>query len=192
MDAPWGDDSNGWVTTLRKARAAGFQCNIELASVAPERIAALVRPCLPYLDLLVVNDAEIGGIAGIDTLRDGTTDIDACLRAVRMVLEQGAMRHVAVHFPTGAIVASRDGRTLVRPSVRVPRHEVKGANGAGDAFAAGFLYAIHEDWPVDDALALAHAAAAASLRSILTVGAVTRWSECLALADRWGWRDPLQ
>ena len=191
MDAPWGDDRNGWVTALKKARAAGFVCNIELASIAPERIAELVRPCLPYLDLLIVNDAEIGGIAGMETVRDRTTDAGACVQAARAVLEQGAMQFVVVHFPAGAVVACRDGRTITRPSVRVPPQEVAGANGAGDAFAAGFLYAVHEDWPVDDAVALAHATAAVSLRSISTVGAVAGWKECLQIADRWGWRAPL-
>jgi hypothetical protein len=47
MDGPWKNDANGWVTTLRKARAAGLLTNIELASIAPERLTALVRPCLP-------------------------------------------------------------------------------------------------------------------------------------------------
>lgn len=191
MDGPWGDDRNGWVTTLKKARAAGLACNIELASIAAERIGGLARPCLPYLDLLIVNDAEIGGIAGVATVLDGTTIAEACVHAARTVLEQGAMRFVVVHFPSGAIIACRDGQIIKRPSVRVPPNEVKGANGAGDAFAAGFLYAIHEDWPADEALALAHASAAASLRSISTVGAVAGWAECLQLAEQWGWREAL-
>src|SRR5262249_23105578 len=52
MDAPWSAEPNGWVAALKQARAAGLQTNLELASVAPERIARLVRPCLPHLDLL--------------------------------------------------------------------------------------------------------------------------------------------
>lgn len=192
MDGPWGSDANGWVTTLRKARAAGFACNLELASIHPERIGELVRPCLPHLDYLIVNDAEIGGIAGIETVRERVTSPQACLEAAQAALEQGAMKLVVVHFPAGAVVASRDGRTITRPSVRVPPEEVKGANGAGDAFAAGFLYGIHEDWPIDEALALAHASAAVSLRSISTTGAIAAWSECLALANQWGWRDTME
>jgi sugar/nucleoside kinase (ribokinase family) len=189
MDEPWGGDQNGWVTTLKKAHAAGLKSNLELASIAPERIAELVRPCLPHLDFLIVNDSEIGGITGIETVRAGAADPQACLRAAQAALEQGAMQLVVVHFPTGAALACRDGRTIVRPSVRVPPDEIRGANGAGDAFAAGLLYAVHEDWPIDDAIALAHAAAAVSLRSISTMGAIAAWSECLRLADRWGWRE---
>jgi sugar/nucleoside kinase (ribokinase family) len=65
---------------------------------------------------------------------------------------------------------------------------VVGANGAGDAFAAGFLHAFHEGRAPGEALALAHAAAAASLRAITTTGSVESAEACLALADRWGWR----
>ncbi|HET7716510.1 MAG TPA: carbohydrate kinase family protein [Bauldia sp.] len=191
MDGPWQGDANGWVTTLKQAKAAGLVTNLELASIAPERLAALVRPCLPHLDLLVVNDAEIGGIAGIETVRNGTTDTEACVMAARKALEMGAMEHVAVHFPTGAVVACRDGSVLAKPSVAVPPAELKGANGAGDAFAAGFLYGFHEAWPLDRALALAHATAAASLRQISTTASIGSWQDCLALAERWGWRPSL-
>ena len=45
-------------------------------------------------------------------------------------------------------------------------------NGAGDAFAAGYVYGHHEGWSVEDSVALAHATAAASLRAISTTGAV--------------------
>ncbi|MEQ9689479.1 MAG: carbohydrate kinase family protein [Bauldia litoralis] len=189
MDSPWHDDANGWVATLRKARAAGMMTNLELASIAPERNAALVRPCLPHLDLLVVNDAEIGGIAGIETVPGGKTDPDACIAAAKAALDLGTPQMVVVHFPTGAVVATRDGTVVTRPSVRVPPDEVAGANGAGDAFAAGFVYGVHEGWDVERAVAMAHAAAAASLRQISTTGAIETWSACLALADRWGWRE---
>ena len=63
-----------------------------------------------------------------------------------------------------------------------------GANGAGDAFAAGMIYGVHEDWPLENSLALAHATAACSLRSVTTSGSVVGWRETLKLADAWGWR----
>jgi sugar/nucleoside kinase (ribokinase family) len=188
MDGPWAGEANGWVATLRKARAAGLKTNLEMASLAPERLAAIVRPCLRYLDYLIVNDHEIGAIAGLATVKDSATDPEACIAAARAVLALGASDLVAVHFPGGGIVAARDGSVTVRPSVNVPPAEVAGANGAGDAFAAGFLYALHQGWSIEPALKLAHAVAAASLRATSTTDAVETWSNCLALADRWGWR----
>ncbi len=192
LDAPWKDDANGWVTVLKKARAEGFETNMELASISAERLSALLRPCLPHLDLLIANDHEIGGIAGLTTVEDGQTDIEACKAAAEKLLDGGVRKVVVAHFPAGAIMASPERGIVTMPSVDVPASAKIGANGAGDAFAAGFLYGWHEGWPAAETLRLAHASAAASLRHITTYGGVESWSNCLALADGWGWRRSLQ
>ncbi|MHB2167696.1 carbohydrate kinase family protein [Alsobacter sp. R-9] len=191
LDRPDGSDPSGWVTVLRRARAAGLRTNAELVTLAPERIAAAGQPLLPYLDLLVVNDAEIGAVAGIATVEGAVTDVAACCHAARRVMEAGAMEAVVVHFPRGAVAALRDGTVAVQPSVAVPPDAVAGTNGAGDAFAAGVLLALHDGVPIGEALALGHAVAAASLRALSTVGSIEPAADCLALASRWGWRDPL-
>jgi sugar/nucleoside kinase (ribokinase family) len=146
---------------------------------------------LPYLDLLVVNDHEIGALAGEVTVTPQGTDIEACLRAMRRALAEGAMRMVVAHFPQGALALDRDGTLTRQPSLRVPPSEIVGANGAGDAFAAGFLYGFHEGWAPAECLTLAHAAAGASLRGISTTGTVEPWQTCLALAKEWGAREPV-
>jgi sugar/nucleoside kinase (ribokinase family) len=190
MDNPWQDDANGWVAVLKKARAAGLVTNLELVSIAPERVATLIRPCLPYLDLLIVNDHEIGAVAGIATVSKAGTDIAACLEAAKVVMTQSTAQLVVVHFPAGGFVLTRAGELIRRPSCKVPSAEIVAANGAGDAFAAGFLYGFHEGWALADCLALAHASAGASLRAISTTGAVEPWQNCLALAKNWGDRAP--
>jgi sugar/nucleoside kinase (ribokinase family) len=191
LDSPWQGEANGWVAVLKKARAAGLMTNFELVSIAPPRIAALVRPCLPLLDLMVVNDHEIGAIAGETTVTPQGTDIGACIRAMQWVLSQGPMRMIAVHFPRGALALDRAGNLIRQPSLRVPPDQIVGANGAGDAFAAGFLYGLHEGWAAADCLMLAHATAGASLRGISTTGTVETWQTCLALAKTWGAHAPI-
>jgi sugar/nucleoside kinase (ribokinase family) len=188
LDAAWGGDVNGWVTLLKRARATGLKTNLELASIDRERLAKLVLPCLAHLDLIIVNDSEIGALSGMDTIPGGVTDVAACERAARHVLENGAMEIVVVHCPTMAIAVTRTGHTIKKSSTQVPRAEILGANGAGDAFAAGMLYGLHEGWSIEDALTLAHASAAVSLRSLSTTGAVEPWRKCLELANTWGWR----
>lgn len=188
MDLPWQSDPNGWVAVLRKARAAGLKTNIELASIAPDRNAALAMPCLPYLDFLVVNDLEISALSGIKTVSSGVADATACERAARQVMEIGSPELVVVHCPAFAVAIARDGTALVRSSISIPASEVAGANGAGDAFAAGMLYGLHEQWSLYDTLGLAHATAAASLRSLGSSDSVGTWQENLTLAERWGWR----
>jgi sugar/nucleoside kinase (ribokinase family) len=191
MDAAWGDDANGWVATLKQARAAGLRTNMELASIPPLLLADLVRPCLPHLDTLVVNDHEIGALAGETTVREDVTDIEACVRAVRAVLAMGPLDLVVAHCPRGAVAAVRGGAVARQPSLRVPPEQIAAANGAGDAFAAGTLYGVHQGFSVEECLALGRATAGASLRALSTTGAVVGWRECLALAQRWGVREPI-
>lgn len=188
MDAPWQDEANGWVAVLRKAKAAGLETNLELVSTSAERLHQLIIPCLPWLDTLVVNDFEIGALAQIETSHDGHTDIAACETAAWQVLNMGSMQIVVVHFVEGALLCSRDGECVTQPSVLLPKTELRGANGAGDAFAAGFLLGWHEGWSHREALQLGHAAAAASLRSERTNGETGTVADCLTLAERWGWR----
>jgi len=147
-------------------------------SVDPVRNRDLIEPCLPYLDYLIVNDHEIGGIADIPTIQDNCTLIDNCIEAASIVLEVGNMKLVAVHFPEGAICLSREGEQFFRNSYSVPGERIKSTVGAGDAFAAGFLYAMHEEWGNQNALKLAHAVAATSLQSSSAVGAVGSVQQC--------------
>lgn len=188
LDGVWEDGDNGWVTILKKARAAGLKTNIELASLEPRILADTVMPCLDHLDYVVVNDTEIGALAGLPTVSHGVTDADLCEAAARKVLDGGAMELVVVHWPKLAIAVTRDGTVARKTSCAIPPDLVIGANGAGDAFAAGMIYGVHEDWPLEKSLALAHATAACSLRSVTTSGSVVGWQETLKLADAWGWR----
>ncbi len=193
LDAPWDGDPNGWVTVLKKARAAGFQTNMEVMTISPEAIRQTVTPCLEHLDYLVVNDYEIGALSKVDTLsEDGRTRIKAVIEAARLVLVQGRMKLVVVHFPEGAVAIRDTGELTTQPSVNVRPDTIVGTNGAGDAFAAGFFCGLHKELSLAASLRLAHASATASLRSVDTYGAMVTMQECLKLAEKSGWNPPIE
>ena len=64
MDAPTAD-GNGWSALLRRARSAGMHTNMELVSIAPDRLVEVAAPCLPHLSSIVVNELEAGALTGI-------------------------------------------------------------------------------------------------------------------------------
>jgi sugar/nucleoside kinase (ribokinase family) len=70
----------------------------------------------------------------------------------------------------------------------VPKAEIIGTVGAGDAFYAGMLFGIHENWSLVQCLALANASAATSLQSATTSSSIRPWTECLAYAKAKGLR----
>ena len=189
LDQPSGHDASGWVTVLRRARAAGLGTNLELVSVAPEDIRRLAEPCLEHLDTLIVNDYEAGALAGIEVVVQGRVSVPAARAAATAILAEGVRELVVVHFPAGCVAASRAEGVTVRPSLRMPVESVRGANGAGDAFVAGVLYGRHEGWGLEQCLDLGSCAAASALGSVSTTGSVGTLADCRALAGRWGWRE---
>ena len=189
LDKLWDQDPNGWVTVLKKAKHAGLVTNLELCSLSAKKIYKIVTPCLQFLDLLIVNDFEICAIAGMDVNPAQTTDLAACKSAAREVLSSGTMQLVTVHFPEGAFTVTRQGGFFNHPSVAIPDNKIIGTNGAGDAFAAGFLYALHENMDIETAIKSGHAVAATSVRGIGTSDTVESFKRCREIAEEWGWRD---
>lgn len=188
LDEPWQQEVNGWVAILKAAREHGLLCNLELVSISPQRLREVARPCLEYLDLLIINEFELGALADM-TVTDPDSQVDAAkiIAAAHHVMSMGKMELLVVHYPANAIVLHRippdeEIRIVQSRSFAIPETLLKGAVGAGDAFAAGMLYAIHEGWSLEEALELAHATAAASLRAPDTVSAVESASACLAFA----------
>ena len=188
MDEPIEGQGNGWAAVLKRARAQGLQTSIELMSIAPQRLFDLARPILPHLDYLIVNDFEIGAVTGIETRTGDVANVNAVRRAITAAFALGPMRVIAVHFPQGAITGVRSGALQHSGSLDVPAEAIASVNGAGDAFAAGFLYGVHEGWEIEACARLAHSCAAASMRQLSTVAGVASVGECLALAERWGVR----
>jgi len=188
MDAAWREDSTGWATVLRRARAAGLKTNLEMVSTGPAEVARFGRSCLPHLDLLIVNDYEIGCVADLETRAGGRADGPSVARALARALEMGPLEFAVAHFPEGAIAATRGGDIVAVGSVAMPASAIVGVNGAGDAFAAGVVYGWHEGWALEDALRLGHASAAASMRAVSTTQGVAKVAEAWALAERYGFR----
>jgi sugar/nucleoside kinase (ribokinase family) len=188
MDQPWRDDSTGWANVLKRARAAGLKTNLEMVTTWREEVARFGRSCLPHLDMLIVNDYEIGCVADMETRADGRAAPRAVAEALHKALTFGPLDFAVAHFPEGAIAATRAGETVAVGSVAMPASDIAGVNGAGDAFAAGVIYGWHEGWALADSLALGHACAAASMREVSTTKGVGAVAECRALASRYGYR----
>jgi sugar/nucleoside kinase (ribokinase family) len=182
------DESDGWRVLLTSARARGMKTCLELCPVPAAALRSLVPPCLPLCDYFVVNDYEAGSITGITVAPGGRLSWDAAEIACRKLLDMGVAELAGIHHPDGAVAVRRNGEVSKRPSVKVDPHEIAGATGAGDAFYAGLLFGLHDDWPLDRCLDLGNAAAATSLHSPTTSASIRGWAECLAYAAEKGLR----
>ena len=189
LDRPDSRGGNGWTRILARARELGFRTNMEMGSFDPDVIRPIVTPCLPFLDSIVINDHEGEAVSEVAIRPGGTLDWEAAGRACRRLREMGVRQVAAIHFPEGAVAVGADGSLHAQPSVRWPESRMVSAVGAGDAFAAGLVYGLHEGWPVARGLELAVSVAAVCLESLDTNATIGTWRECEATTRPYGYRD---
>jgi sugar/nucleoside kinase (ribokinase family) len=166
-----------------------MKTSADVVSEHSDRFARIVRPVLPELDYLFVNEFEIAQVTGIECVRDSRIDREAIARAAKELIRGGVREWVFVHFPAAVLACGAGGEQVWQPSLRVPPAHIQGAAGAGDAFATGVLLGLHEEWPIAKALELGVCVAAASLAHPTCSEGVTSRAECLALAARFGFND---
>lgn len=182
------DASDGWRKAFSAARNRGYKTCMELCPVPAELQRAQTLPCLPLLDYFIINDSEAEILSGQPVTMDSHFNKSLAFTAAQKLLDDGVSDLVSIHHPQGAIALRKSGERAFAPSVNVPRGEIIGTVGAGDAFYAGMLFGIHEGWSLEKCLELANASAATSLHSATTSSSIRPWTECLAYARANGLR----
>jgi sugar/nucleoside kinase (ribokinase family) len=176
---------------LQNASSLGFITSADVVSEESDRFARVVLPALPFLDIIFLNEFEAGQALSVKIRRNDEIDVPVLLKSAETLLAAGVRRWVIIHFPEGALAMSHDARRIFQTSLKVPPNVIAGAVGAGDAFAAGLLLGYHNNRPIEDCLVYGVCAAAASLRHPSTSGSMQNISDCLALAEDFGYRDAL-
>jgi len=189
-DAKFGTQSS---RLLAAAQDAGLKTSVDVVSEDSDRFKALVTPALKYVDYLIVNELEAGKITGFKTrASNGAIDTVALRHAAGALLQLGTRELVAIHFPEGAFARTRKGEDYWQPSVKVPQKFIVGTAGAGDAFAAGMLFGLHEKWELPRCLQTAVCLATACLSDATCTGGIKGLSTSLALGKKYGFGPPLE
>jgi sugar/nucleoside kinase (ribokinase family) len=173
---------------LHRAQEAGFRTSVDLVSEDSNRFAKIVLPALRFCDYCILNEFEAERTTGITIVREDKIDLDAARRAAHKLLVAGVREWVVIHFPKGAIAVDSGGQELVQSSVDMPQERIAGTLGAGDAFAAGVLFGLHEAVPMNVALTYGVCVAAASLTHPTSSDGVKPLLECLRLPEEFGYR----
>ncbi|MFT4131999.1 carbohydrate kinase family protein [Labrys sp. (in: a-proteobacteria)] len=149
---------------LKLARAAGAAVSLDIPAGITGTIRALVLPLLPAIDILFLGEADARLLAGIGS--DAVLD-----QAAERLVEAGTKQVVLKRGALGSLVHSRQPR-VVSPAAQV---EAIDTTGAGDAFAAGYIFGIVNGLAPAGASALANAAGAIAATTIGSgAGAVER------------------
>jgi sugar/nucleoside kinase (ribokinase family) len=178
-------DSNGKtgaVKVLSAAKESGLKTSVDTVSEDGDRFKAVVVPSLLYVDYLFINEFEAGRCTGIDLCQD-IPDRQALREAAARLLHHGVKEWVLIHFPKGVFALSKHGEEIIQGSVMLPRDKIVSTVGAGDAFAAGTLWGIHEEWDMRQSIQLGVCAAAACLQDVSCSGGIKSHRECIALGS---------
>ena len=192
VDASDGKFGTRAARLLSAAQHAGLKTSIDVVSEDSDRFNRIVSPSLKYVDFCILNEIEAGKTAGFKIrLADGNLDTVALRHAAGALLQYGVRELVVIHFPEGAFARTRKGDDVWQSSLRLPPKYIAGAAGAGDAFCAGVLLGLHENWDLARCLLTGVCAAAASLSDPTCTGGVKSLASALALAKKYKVRPAL-
>jgi sugar/nucleoside kinase (ribokinase family) len=183
------DGMSGAARVLQQAKKSGFITSADIVSEQLERYTTIIPPSLPFIDILFINELEAKMLTGIELFdAGGMVSVSEAYRAAEAILDMGVLKWVVLHFPEGAIAVSKDGKSVFQPGINVPADLIKGTVGAGDAFAAGVLAGVHENWEMEKNLLLGVSVAARSLIDSNASGSIIAWEECLDFGKSLGYR----
>lgn len=152
---------------LRRAMAAGLTTSLDTNWDAEGEWMTALAPCLPWLDILFMNEDEAFQVTGSRDPAEGA----------KVVLGKGVRTAVMKLSGRGCAIYT-EGREILCPAYRVP---VKDTTGAGDCFVAGFLNARQAGASWAEAGEFGNAVAALSVQKL---GAVTG---VVSRAETEGW-----
>lgn len=168
---------------FQAVRARGIKTSTDLVSENSHRFVEVITPSLPHLDYLFLNEFEAERLTGIVIGRGGFFDLEKAEDAAIQLLERGVKEWVVLHFSTGAIAVSNE-LSVYQPALNIPPELIAGSAGAGDAFASGVLYGLHEGQSMEWCLKLAVCAAGASLFEPTCSAGIKPLNEVLELAEK--------
>lgn len=157
-------DSGDGIKILQEAKKNNIITSIDLVSENSNRYSQII-PCLKYVDNLIINEIEASRLTNIDFNESNAKDI------LQKLKSYGVIDLVVIHKKEGSYML-RHNSFYKEDSVNVPMNLIKGTTGAGDAFVAGILYGLYNNYEDDELLKFAAKVAASSLFSSETSSSI--------------------
>jgi len=175
---------------LKQAKEYGLETIVDFVSAENSTYSKIAQLTLPYVDHLIINEIEAGLILNQALQQATILEIE---QAARILIEEyHVQRTVTIHFDRGAVCVSRENdqnlECFKQGSLCLPNGFIKGAVGAGDAFAAGIIYGIYKKWSIKERLSCAVCVAAMCLGDETPYAGVGSIEECMKLKEMFQFR----
>ena len=158
------DGNTGMARLLKSVRDKGIKTSIDIVSESSGDFQKIVRCALPYCDYAIINEIEACNVIGVEPRdKDGKLIEENIIYAMKQLMELGVKEKVVVHCPEKGYCIDKSGNLTLRDTLKLPNGFIKGSVGAGDAFCAGCLYSLYNDYKDDEMLDFASLVAASCL-----------------------------
>jgi len=161
-----GLDGQPTAELLKQAQEAGVVTFLDVVWDDTGRWMELLGPALPYIDYFVPSLPEAQAISGRQDPKE----------AAQVLLDHGVGSVGLKMGDDGCLVLTRDGTLIQQPAFVV---DVVDATGAGDAFAAGFVAGVYQDWPLEKTARFANAVGGLCVTGLGATGGVRSLDETL-------------
>jgi len=190
LDSPDHEYGTRMARLLRMAKESGLKTSVDVVSESSYRFNKIVLPALNHTDYLIFNEIEAGRTTGFDIRESsGSLNGENLRGALKMLLDRGDTELVCIHFPEGAYAGLRGSAPHFVPSHELSPEYIRGTVGAGDAFCAGMLYGIHEEWDLDRSMRFANAMAAVCITEMSASGGMKDFKETIRFMEEMPLRD---
>ena len=176
---------------LHDVQERGIKTSVDVVSDSTADYKAKILPALKYCNYAIMNEIESSMLFDIDPYyEDGSLNIENMRTIMVRMAECGIKDKVIIHCKkAGFCYDVKSGEFTVQPSVNIPKSAIKGSVGAGDAFCAGSLYGIYNNYDDKRILEFAAAAAACNLFAENSVDGMRPKSEIEKLIEEYGWEE---
>ena len=184
FDAPDPEYGTVMARFLKSVQEAGIRTSIDVVSDSSGDFASKVIPSLRYTDNAIMNEIECCGVSGLAPRdENGKLIVENIRKTMEQIMDYGVGERVIIHCPEAGFIYNKNGTFTVLPSVKHKPGYIKGTVGAGDAFCAGCLYGIYNDYDDKKILEFASCAATCNLAAEDSVSGMRSKDYILQLMD---------
>ena len=149
---------------LKESRKKGIINIIDLASKNIPNFQKIIFSALPYTDYLLLNEIEAQLLFKKKIINSkNRLDKKLIINLSRKIFQKGLHRALIIHSPYESLYISKKDIYHSEPP-KIQKKNIKNAVGAGDAFCAGFIFGVHEEWDIEVTLRKSHAAGSAMMK----------------------------
>lgn len=158
---------------LKDAQSLGIKTSIDLVSETSGSFHKVATAALPYCDYVIINEIEAGEIVGIAPRDENGKLLDGAVEQImKKLFSYGVKEKVIVHCPEKGFCLNKDGVLTAVDSVKLPKGFIKGSVGAGDAFCAGSLYSIYNEYTDEETLKFSNLVAVSCLSAADSISGI--------------------